>query len=75
VSDPETIVARFHDEFDAMLAVALELDDPHPMEDSPAKWMRLKLGRMGSTLSTPGGTSLPHLRCQLRSEPLADKSA
>jgi diacylglycerol O-acyltransferase len=27
VSDPETILARFHDEFDAMLAVALELDD------------------------------------------------
>ena len=36
-ADSATIPQRFHDEFDAMLAVALELDDPHPMEDLSAK--------------------------------------
>jgi hypothetical protein len=37
VSDPETILARFHDEFDAMLALALKLDDPPSVEDLSAK--------------------------------------
>jgi WS/DGAT/MGAT family acyltransferase len=37
VSDPETILARFHDEFDAMLALALKLDDPPSVEDLSVK--------------------------------------